>query len=108
MRLKTGWLATQSARSWLIGLILAAVVVSLVAQWQQQRDWQQAYVRQQQASQRSGAAIIKKVCVDFGELAANKPPPGNPKTNPSRRYDQTNHLILTGIGADLCRAPKHR
>ena len=60
MRLKTGWLATQSARSWLIGLILAAVVVSLVAQWQQQRDWQQAYVRQQQASQRSGAAIIKR------------------------------------------------
>jgi hypothetical protein len=64
---------------------------------------QSAARAQQAAGQRAGAAIIAKVCTGFGELAAQKPPAGNPKTNPSRAFDQGQHAVLVGIGQDLCR-----
>ena len=51
--------------------------------------------------QQAGAALERKLCTTFGRLAANKPPSGNPATNPSRRYDQNNHAILDELGADL-------
>ena len=58
--------------------------------------------RHEQATQREeGKIVIGKLCTTFGELAANKPPAGNPATNPSRRYDQDNHRILDNIGPDL-------
>lgn len=66
----------------------------------QQRQEQQ----EQQEQQRAGALLEQKLCTTFGKLAANKPPAGNPATNPSRRYDQNNHAILDELGADLgCR-----
>ena len=37
----------------------------------------------------------------FGKLAANKPPAGNPETNPSRAYEQRQAVILDELGADL-------
>lgn len=66
---------------------------------------QQAYEagqRRDQAEQRAaGVLVIRKLCTTFGELAANKPPAGNPNTNPSRGYDQRNHKILDGVGPDI-------
>lgn len=66
---------------------------------------QQAYEadqRHEQAEQRAdGAAVERKLCTTFGELAANQPPAGNPDTNPSRGYDQRNHKILDEVGPDL-------
>jgi hypothetical protein len=66
---------------------------------------QQAYEagqRREQAEQRAaGVAVERKLCTTFGELAANRPPPGNPATNPSRGYDQRNHKILDEVGPDL-------
>jgi|HubBroStandDraft_2_1064218.scaffolds.fasta_scaffold01897_2 hypothetical protein len=63
-----------------------------------------AYENHTQAQQRAqGAVVVRKVCAGFAELAADKPPAGNPKTNPSRAFDQRQHAILTGIGEDLCR-----
>ena len=35
------------------------------------------------------------------KLAANKPPAGNPETNPSRAYEQRQAVILDELGADL-------
>lgn len=56
----------------------------------------------EQAEQKAaGAALERKLCTTFGKLAANKPPAGNPATNPSRRYDDNNHAILAQLGPDL-------
>jgi hypothetical protein len=57
--------------------------------------------REQVAQQQAGAALERKLCTTFGKLAANKPPAGNPVTNPSRRYDQDQHAILDELGTDL-------
>jgi type II secretory pathway pseudopilin PulG len=62
----------------------------------------QAAQKKQEAAQREQSLEIeRKLCVTFGELAANKPPPGNPATNPSRGYEQRNHTILAQVGPDL-------
>jgi hypothetical protein len=58
----------------------------------------------QAAARRQGLVIEEKICATMGRLAANKPPAGNPVTNPSRGYDQRNHQILDQLGPDLgCR-----
>lgn len=55
----------------------------------------------QAEQQAAGAALERKLCTTFGRLAANKPPAGNPVTNPSRAYEQENHAILDELGDDL-------
>jgi hypothetical protein len=56
------------------------------------------------SQQRQAATVQRKLCTTMAELAALKPPPGNPATNPSRAYDQHLHATLTEIGADFgCR-----
>lgn len=57
--------------------------------------------REQAAQQHAGLLVEQKLCATFSRLAANEPPPGNPRTNPSRRYDQENHAILVQLGADI-------
>ena len=58
--------------------------------------------RTEQALQRKqGERTLHLLCTTFAELAANKPPPGNPETNPSRAYDDRQHVILDQLGADL-------
>jgi hypothetical protein len=60
------------------------------------------YVNSSQAAQRAeGQVIEQKLCATFEALAANKAPPGNPDTNPSRRYDQRNQAILSQVPADI-------
>jgi hypothetical protein len=64
--------------------------------------WQAHQVSVNQAAERrSGQLLGRKLCQTFGELAANKPPPGSPLTNPSRAYDQRQHDILDQLGIDL-------
>ena len=45
--------------------------------------------------------LERKLCQTFGELAALKPPAGNPATNPARSYDQQLHATLSQLGTDL-------
>jgi hypothetical protein len=62
---------------------------------------QAAQHREQAMQQQAGAVLGQKLCTTFGKLAANKPPAGNPATNPSRKYDQNQHTILDELGTDL-------
>jgi hypothetical protein len=57
--------------------------------------------REQVSQQQAGAVLGRKLCTTFAKLAANKPPAGNPATNPSRKYDQDQHAILDQLGTDL-------
>ena len=53
------------------------------------------------ASQRAGAKIEAELCRTFESLYADKPPAGNPKTNPSRAYLQELHARLGEVPPDL-------
>jgi len=57
--------------------------------------------REQVMQQQAGAILGRKLCTTFAALAALKPPPGNPKTNPSRAYLQDEHDTLVQLGTDL-------
>jgi hypothetical protein len=60
------------------------------------------YVKDSQASaKRQGFVVEQKICSTLNALAKLTPPPGNPKTNPSRAYDQQLHATLDGLGPDL-------
>ncbi|HMG62696.1 MAG TPA: hypothetical protein VK599_07090 [Streptosporangiaceae bacterium] len=72
-------------------LIAIAVAAGLVVQ-----------ARDQQATQaRQGRITEQKLCATFGQLAALRPPPGNPAANPSRAYLQAEHATLVRLGTDL-------
>ena len=62
---------------------------------------QAAQVREQAMQRSQGQAIGRKLCATLGALAALEPPPGNPKTNPSRAYLQAQHDTLAQLGVDL-------
>jgi len=54
--------------------------------------------------QQQGRVVERKLCTTLGRLAALKPPPGNPQTNPSRAYLQRQHDVLAQLGGDVgCR-----
>ena len=57
--------------------------------------------REQVLQQQAGVMIGEKLCTTFGKLAALKPPAGNPKTNPSRAFDDNLHATLDELGTDL-------
>lgn len=60
------------------------------------------YVHSYKASQqKQGQEIEQRLCATLGKLASLTPPPGNPKTNPSRAYDQQLHAALAQLGTDL-------
>lgn len=62
---------------------------------------QASYTREQESQRQAGVVLGEKLCQTFGRLAALKPPPGNPKTNPSRAYLQGQHDALVQLGTDL-------
>jgi hypothetical protein len=63
---------------------------------------QLAEQRREQAEQRRAGVILgEKLCLTFGRLAALKPPPGSATANPSRAYEQSLHVTLDQLGADL-------
>lgn len=55
----------------------------------------------QAAAAQQGRIIEHKLCATFSKLAARKPPPGSPVTNPSRGYLQGQYATLNEIGPDL-------
>ena len=89
----------------LLGLVLLVGGGNLLATYEQVHSQARALQRQEQVTQaaqrKAGAALEKKLCTTFGKLAALKPPPGNPDTNPSRAYLQGQHAILAEVEADI-------
>jgi hypothetical protein len=65
----------------------------------------QAAQQAEEAVQRQqGALLEQKLCSTLGKLAALKPPPGNPETNPARAFDQALHSTLAQLSPDVgCR-----
>jgi len=92
-----------------VGVLLALTLIvgggNLWSSYVQARSQAHAVLvaehREQLAQQRAGAALEQKLCLTFGRLAALRPPPGNPKTNPSRAYEQQEHATLDELGTDL-------
>lgn len=62
---------------------------------------QSGQAHEQTEQRKQGQLLEQKLCSAFGGIAALKPPPGNPKTNPSRAYDQNLHAKLDELGTDL-------
>jgi hypothetical protein len=62
---------------------------------------QAAQHREQVMQQQAGVVLGRRLCATFGALAALKPPPGNPKANPARAYEQREHATLDQLGTDL-------
>lgn len=59
------------------------------------------FAAQAAVSRHQGELVEQKLCTSFGRLAALRPPPGNPKQNPSRAYLQDQHTRLDELGTDL-------
>lgn len=55
----------------------------------------------QQAQQAQGQMFETNLCHTLNTLKAQKPPVGNPKTNPSRAFDQEQHQALAQLAADV-------
>jgi hypothetical protein len=62
---------------------------------------QAAQTAEQSVQKQQGAVLERQLCSTLGKLAALKPPPGNPATNPSREFDQDMHSTLAQLGPDL-------
>jgi hypothetical protein len=63
--------------------------------------------QEQAAQQRQGQLLEQKLCTSLGRLAALKPPPGNPASNPSRAFDDEQHAVLAQLGPDVgCRGAR--
>jgi type II secretory pathway pseudopilin PulG len=56
---------------------------------------------EQAAQRRAGQVIERKLCRTLDRLGANEPPPGNPDTNPSRAYEQQQHVIFAQLAPDV-------
>lgn len=111
----------SAARTWirrhgnaiaLVALVTAISGSSLLWSARQQQGYEaslhhqhvlavRARAREQAVQDHAGEVIEQKLCQTFGRLAALKPPPGNPGTNPSRAFEQAQHAILVGVGPDI-------
>jgi hypothetical protein len=106
MRLKV---TPMQAMGGLVALTLVTGGGNLWSSYDQARSQARAVLaaeQREQAEQRAaGAALEQKLCATFGKLAADKPPAGDPATNPSRGYEQNQHATLDELGTDLgCKA----
>lgn len=98
-----------SRKAWAVVYLFAlAVLLSVVALFwinHEVRTTEAAQQRQQLAQQRAerqaGLLVEHKICQTLASLAALKPPAGNPRTNPSRAFDDSLHSTLDGLGPDL-------
>lgn len=87
------------------GIVVLAIVVAVLINagfsfWLVESN-NSAMAAQQRASQRAGARIEAELCHTFESLYADKPPAGNPATNPSRAYLQELHARLGEVPPDL-------
>lgn len=83
------------------GIIAGAYAVAFSVATRTTNQIEKARTEALAEQQRAGELLERKLCTTFGKLAANKPPAGDPKRNPSRAYDDNNHAILAQIGPDL-------
>lgn len=91
-----------------IGCLLALTLImgggNLWASWTEVHNATAAQQHEQVLQREAGVVLGRKLCATFGALAALKPPAGNPKTNPSRAFEQQLHVTLDELGTDLgCR-----
>ena len=86
---------------WLFVVSLALSVANLFWTSHEVNANNAAQQQQQLAQQRAGQLAEQKICTTLGTLAALKPPPGNPQSNPSRAYLQEEHDTLAQLGTDL-------
>lgn len=88
---------SRSVRRALVYLFALAVALAAANLF-----WTAHEVHAGQAAQRQAGAVLEaKLCTTFTRLAALRPPPGNPETNPSRAYEDNLHVTLDQLGADL-------
>jgi hypothetical protein len=95
---------TRGARLAAVGLLILTLLVgagNLWASWDEVHAYKAQQQQEQAAQERQGREIETKLCTTFGRLAALKPPPGNPKANPSRAYEQQEHVTLEQLGTDI-------
>ena len=87
-------------------LIAVGAVIGVIISTQ---SYQAAQRRDQQLQAQQGRIVEQKICQTLHALAAHKPPPGNPATNPSRAYLQGQYRTLIQLGPDLgCDQLHHR
>ena len=105
-------LSRSTARSLVFMFALAVILAASGLFWinhavhDSQAAIQAAQHREQVMQQQAGAILEAKLCTTFRELAALKPPAGDPGRNPSRKYEQEEHATLDQLGADLgCKLP---
>ncbi len=95
---------TRGARLAASGLLLLTLIVgggNLLATYLDVHAAQRAQAREQAAARHAGEIVERKLCETFATLARRRPPPGNPRTNPSRAYLQGQYATLNQIGPDL-------
>jgi hypothetical protein len=59
------------------------------------------YHREQDAQRHQGQLLEQRLCTTLDRLAALKPPPGDPGSNPARGFDQQQHAVLAELGPDV-------
>jgi len=97
-----------NAPLWSIVVLFAIAVVISVATYfaevhnnQASERVQRQQAAQQAAAQRAqGEALERKLCTSLGDLAALKPPPGDPG-DLSRAYLLEQHQVLAELGPDV-------
>jgi hypothetical protein len=82
-------------------LVLIVGGANLWGSWDQVHSFKEQLHAQQVAEQKAAAKEIGELCDTFGKVALLQPPAGNPKTNPSRAFDQNLHADLAGVNPDL-------
>jgi hypothetical protein len=83
-----------------IGFALSVALSAGYTTWSVQSG-QDAQRHERAVQQRQGAVIEGKLCAALDRLYTEKPPAGNPVTNPSRAYLQDLHARFAEIRADL-------
>ena len=98
------WLTPARMQAILLALVLIMGAGNLLATRTEVQSAQATQQREQAAQRRQGETVEHKICTTLAHLAALRPPAGNPRTNPSRAYDQRLHATLDGLAPDLgCR-----
>ena len=91
---------SRRTRGAVVYLFFAAVLLAALALFGVLHSSQVTRASQQKQDQ----VVERKLCTTLAKLTALRPPPGNPETNPSRKFDQDLHATLAQLGPDIgCR-----
>ena len=101
MRRAGAWARRHSSALFLVALVVVLCGGNYLWSARQQDAYEASVHRAHAARLREDQAVLGKLCLTFGKLAVLEPPAGNPQANPSRAYEQTLHMTLVDLGADL-------